>query len=1158
MVMRRPKMTETPLSQAALLEAAGQKQRRAADPAVSAWVRANAGTGKTHVLVQRILRLLLSGANPRSILCLTFTKNAAAEMEARVLATLGEWVTSSEAALRARLAQLLAQAPAEAEMALARSLFAAVIDAPGGLAIMTIHSFCERVLRRYSLEANVPPNFSVLTEEEAQETLQEASSAAFASAAEGVLGEALDCVAAHAGEGEFARVLQAMLAMRNAIAHLFRVTPAEHPLPLIEVRLRRLFALAPHDRRDGLIACAASLLDTSTLKEAAAALAGGSKTDGEGAARFEAVLRADGAEAACAALKAAFTTKGGEPRKSLMTAGVKKRALALHERLSAAQEAFLALDAKLAGLKLVEASLALLRLGQAIFERYEAAKRARAALDFDDLIAKALSLLSRQGATEWVLYELDARIDHILVDEAQDTSPEQWAIVERLTSDFFAGEGARDCIPTLFAVGDEKQSIYGFQGAAPELLRAYGELYEAKVQEAGLVWCAADLDLSFRTLGPILAAVDDVSAALPGLGQGMVRHLAYRRESGGLVELWQPERGERQDKGTVWEPEAEAAPASKPAELLAARIATQIKHWLESGEGLSAGGRAIEPGDILILLRKREPMASLLQAALKGEGIPVAGADRMALIDELAVMDLLALGDALLQPEDDLSLAAVLKGPLFGFDEDRLFRLAYGREGSLWQALERDPANRGTAEKLRAWRELAGRLSPFDFFAHILEAEDGRAAFAARLGPECFDAIDELLNLAEAFSARPRAALSEFLAFVRKSASEVKRETDQAAREVRIMTVHGAKGLEANIVILADTCSNRGAAQAPVFLLDDTSGAPEIPVWAVKGTGGLQPVAAAKEAIKASEQREQGRLLYVAMTRAKDRLYIAGFHNGSLPDGSWYATIQNALGPKLSEAQDFQGRTIWRTGPTDASAVPARRMAGADGAGLPAWIAAPAVCEPQLQSISPSKLIQRLGGGNVAFEEPRETDRKLAQARGTVIHRLLETLPALSNEHWPLAARLIASAFASDLPAQRREDACKDALALLSGEDLRPFGANTLPEAGLGVAVRDATGKSIVNILGQADRIVFHDAQVTVIDYKSGALPAGAAIRPAHLAQLACYRLALKQIYPAANICAALFDIRSGTSIEAASEDLETALAEILNADGPISHTESG
>ncbi|MGO9472944.1 MAG: double-strand break repair helicase AddA [Rhodomicrobium sp.] len=1136
-------MTETLPDQAQLLAAAEEKQGRAADPGLSAWLRANAGTGKTHVLVQRILRLLLSGANPRSILCLTFTKNAAAEMEARVLDKLGEWATCSHEDLKAKLSKLLARDPAEADIALARCLFATVIDAPGGLAIMTIHGFCERVLRRYSFEANVPPGFAVLTEEEARDALQEASAGAFASPS---LREALECVAAHAGEGEFARVLQAMLAKRLEIAQLLSVTAEEHPLPAIEARLRRLFNLALKDTREGLIARSAALADASMLNEAVAALSGGTKTDCDGAVRFEAARRAVGNEAICTALKAAFTTKSGEPRKSLMTAAVKKRAEALHERLSEAQDAFLALDEKICSLKLVEASIALLRLTEAIFERYEAAKRARTALDFDDLIGKTSSLLTRQEAAEWVLYELDARIDHILVDEAQDTNPGQWTIVERLTSDFFTGAGARDCVPTLFVVGDEKQSIYGFQGAKPELLQAFGVLYEQTIREAGFSWCEADLDLSFRTLGPILTAVDRVSAALPGLQQGQIRHLAYRRDAGGLVELWQPERGEKEDKGSVWEPDAPAAPVAKPAQALAARIAAQIKRWLVSGDSLASRGRAIEPGDILILLRKREPLAKLIQTALKVEGVPVAGTDRIALIDELAVMDLLALADSLLQPEDDLTLATVLKSPLLGASEDDLFKLAYGRECSIWQSLQRDPDFRPAVERLSRWRELARKVSPFDFFAYILEAEKGREAFGARLGAECFDAIDEFLALAGTFSARPLASLGEFVVFARKSASEVKRETEQAAREVRIMTVHGAKGLEANIVILADTCGNKGAASAPLFFLDDRSGAPRIPVWAVKGTGGLRPIAGEKDEIKAGEQRELGRLLYVAMTRARDRLYIAGFHNGSLPAGSWYETIQTALAPVLQEGQDFQGRTVWRTGPAQEFRAPPHRAANQDGAGLPVWLTAPARQERPLTSLSPSRLMQNWGAGPASSRHLPESDRKTAQTRGTLIHRLLEILPALAPEHRPHAARLIASAFSGELGAQQRQDAVARALALLPAGALAQFETNPLSEAGLGVTILDAKGERIASILGQPDRIHLSEGRAAVIDYKSGALPAGAEVTRAHLAQLACYRLALQRIYPHADVRASLLNTSSGKTVEAAGEDIDAVLEEVL------------
>ena len=486
-----------------------------------------------------------------------------------------------------------------------------------------------------------------------------------------------------------------MLGQRSEIAHLMQVS-GEDPAQYSEDKLRWLFNLAKDDTRESVLAGSALLLPEATLRELAAVLFEGKKTDQDAAAQFQAVAEAHDAEEKHSALKAAFMTQAGEPRKRLMTEAIRKQAPALNDRLVKAQAAFVALDEQLCGLKVIEATTALLRLTAAIFSRYEAEKRARAAVDFDDLIDGTLSLLSREDASDWVLYQLDGQIDHVLVDEAQDTSPAQWAIIERLTSDFFSGEGARSSPPTLFAVGDEKQSIYGFQGAAPELLAENGAHYADKAQEAGFRWRTVDLNLSFRTLAPVLTAVDRVTAALPGLAHGpSVPHVAYRRKGAGLVELWEPERGEKEDKGTVWEPDAAAPPAAKPAEALAARIAAQIEHWLDSGTALNSADRPIEPGDILILLRKREPMAGLLQAALKRKGIPVSGADRVALLDELAVMDLMSLASVLLQPDDDLALAEVLKSPLFGLSDDDLFELSFGRNTSLWQALEGSAVSNG-------------------------------------------------------------------------------------------------------------------------------------------------------------------------------------------------------------------------------------------------------------------------------------------------------------------------------------------------------------------------------------------------------------------------------------------------------------------------------
>ncbi len=1138
-------MSELLPRQALLLQNAERKQNEAADPSVSAWVRANAGSGKTHVLVKRLLRLLLSGAEPRSILCLTFTKNAAAEMEARVLAALGVWAVSADEVLQDRLHKLLGRAPLSPETQLARCLFATVIDAPGGFGITTIHSFCERLLRRFSIEANVPPGFTVLTEEEARDTLQQSMTAALENGSAGPFREAFDCIASHASDIEFSRVLEEMLCRRTALTKLFQTTPAEAPLELIRVRLHRLFGLSPADTKDGLAQQAVSVLNAAILKEIVAALKEGSAADLEGAARFRAVFDATGTEARLQALKAAFATQAGDPRKSLMTAAVKNRHEGLHNRLVAAQELFLELERKFQSAKVVEASTALLSLTEAIFEKYEAAKLARGALDFDDLISKALSLLSRHNAAAWVLYELDSRIGHILVDEAQDTSPEQWQIIAKLTEDFFAGESARDYLPTIFAVGDEKQSIYGFQGAAPEFLEYYGAFYEAKVRQARFPWRAVNLDLSFRSLTTILTAVDDVSCAVLGLDSAeRIRHLAYRQGGAGLVELWEPEAAENEDKSNFLDAGASATPSASPAQLLAKRIATKVKHWLDGKEGLT-DGHPIQPGDILILLRKREPMTKLIQTALRREGVPVAGSDRMALADELCVMDLLALADCLLQTEDDLSLAAVLKSPLIGLSEDDLFALAYGRETSLWQSLATNPKWASAWKRLSEWRDLALTLSPFEFYAQIIEAERDRDAFARRLGPGCFEALDEFLALAETFSGRVPASLAGFVSFVRKSATEIRRDTDQAASEVRIMTVHGTKGLEANIVILADTCSNKSASGAPIYFLNDGSGGSPLPIWAVKGTSSLPPIAEAKVVLKASEQRELGRLLYVAMTRARDQLYVTGFHRGRLPDGCWYDTIKTALASRLVEAKDAEDRTVWRLGAPCAGTTPGLTEEKTDEP-LPPWIAEPAKKEAPVTILSPSKLTEWTSLKVDTAPSARNMDRKAAQAYGSLLHRLFEVLPAIPERDRLHAARLVGSAFAGSLPANAVEDAIAHVLALLSNELALEGWQHGLREAGLGVFLQQGPGGHAAIVLGQADRIGQGEGEATILDYKSGILSGEDGVAPAYLAQLACYRLALQRIYPQLNINAALFSTASGKTIKPSEESLQTALVQAL------------
>ena len=589
------------------------------------------------------------------------------------------------------------------------------------------------------------------------------------------------------------------------------------------------------------------------------ALGGGTATDQKMAQHVAAALAARSSAGRAAALEKYFCTDG-KPRKSLMTKGLANQHADIDAAVGMAQTVFMGFVEERRGLRAIDATIALHRLAGAVLQRYTLAKARRAALDYEDLIAKSVYLLGGQELAAWVMFKLDRGIDHILVDEAQDTSPEQWQIVKSLAAEFFADAGARSEVRTLFVVGDEKQSIYSFQGADLAQFDAMGRAFADMARAAGLNWQRIPLDLSFRTVSPVLAAVDAVFAdrsRTPGLtaAADIVRHGVHRMGHGGLVEVWPTEVADDASTVDAWTPLEEEA-ARAPAERLAERIAATIRGWLDSGEMLASEGRPVTAGDILILVRKRRPFAGPMVAALKALKIEVAGADRLRLSDQIAVEDLLSLGDFLTLPEDDLSLAEVLKSPLIGLDDDDLMALAVGRKGMLWKSLidhaGDNPRFRAAADTLKRWRSRADFVPPFEFFASILDREGGRAKLLARLGPEAADPIDEFLNLALSYDDAAPPSLTGFLAYLREADREVKRDMEHGRNEVRVMTVHGAKGLEAPIVFLPDTCSTAtGGPVATLFELDCLAlpdGADGKPfVWSVKGTSGHAAINAAKQ-----------------------------------------------------------------------------------------------------------------------------------------------------------------------------------------------------------------------------------------------------------------------------------------------------------------------
>ncbi len=1158
-----------------------QAQASASDPASSAWVSANAGTGKTHVLTMRVLRLLLAGTPPERILALTYTKAAAAEMSKRVFAELAKWVTASDKELAAALEKLSAAVPSADDMRLARRLFAIAIETPGGLKVQTIHAFCERLLQRFSLEAGVPPGFAILDDQEKAELLREAvdkvlTEATAPGAKDTPLAQALKTAVAFAAEQSFEQLLSEALRQRDWLD--LAGDNDETDFARAEGVCRSAFGVAADTSLAEIEAAIQAVMPREEMQRAKDVLEGGSKNDQAAAERIAKALRAQGPHSRIPALCDVFLTQKLEPRKALMTKALCDEFPEVLLRLEQAQQRIFDLMEQRARLQVYEASVALLRIAGRVMGHYRNAKARRAALDFEDLVARAASLLGTSEAVEWVLFKLDGGLDHILVDEAQDTSPLQWQVVKALAQEFFAGHGAHEGARTIFAVGDEKQSIYGFQGAAPGMFREMKADFKQQALSVGATWQTVSLGLSFRTVAPLLSAVDKIFAdagRTPGVGTNIEPHVASRTGHGGRVEIWPLEMpDDDKDNSLPWQPHA--APSSKrPAQRLAARIADTIAGWLATEEKLVSENRPIRAGDILILVRKRAPFAPMMVSALKARRIPVAGADRLLLTEQIAVMDLMALGQVMVLPEDDLALAGVLKSPLFGLDDDDLLALAPDRLGSLWQALHDKSGTTAryaaVVHTLRRWQELSARLAPYEFFAALLDAEGGRTKMLARLGPDAADPIDEFLNLALAHGEHAPPTLQGFLTSLSQGRHEIKRDMEQGRDEVRVMTVHGSKGLEAPIVFLPDTChSSSGRSPGTLLkLADPASGDGPVPfLWPVKGASAVPAVDTARRAEGEREQEERNRLLYVALTRPRDRLYVAGFQQSKNEPAkdSWYRLIEQAVADIAVPQEQSDGRTLLviESRQTAKPKAKARHEASQrTSEPLPPWLGRPAPAEPVLTvPLSPSRLAPlEMEAGDAskplrqssASKRPREPailpPAILADEarflRGTLTHALLEHLPTLPPATQEPAALAFLAAQAPKLSRATRAGIVKETITILRDPTFAPlFGPNSRAEVALSAEIPRPDGQPgpALRLAGKIDRLVQQGNSVLIVDYKTNRPPPDdpSRVADAYLLQLAAYRLAVQGIFPDCSIRCAILWTDGPRIMEMRSELLDT------------------
>ncbi len=1137
----------------AIPEPLRERQARASNPKASAWVSANAGSGKTHVLAQRVLRLLLAGAPPAKILCLTFTKAAAANMADRIFNQLAEWTSLSDGALAKTIMDCGAPAPHPQELAFARQLFARTIETPGGLKIQTLHAFSERLLRLFPFEANVAAHFKVIDERDAKLLLQEARDKALAELRDSSdSAAALDLVARESGAFKFDELLQEALGRSETFADY---RDAETYMAALRLAL---------GLRPGVTAASieAEMIggDVERMRREAWAqgLETGKSTDRGFAAKLRAANDDSAREARIQALLDGFFTADGEgePRGGqqgcLTTKALCEKLPALADALRREQDRLIVWRERRRAALTLERSGALFAVAKSILTTFARMKAERSALDFDDQIARALALVTRSSAA-WVLHKLDYGLDHLLLDEAQDTSAAQWSILAALSAESFVGFGARSENRTVFAVGDEKQSIFSFQGAAPEKFAAMKRAFEKRCRDAERPFDEVPLTFSFRSSPTILEAVDQtfqLELAWRGVaaaGEPPPKHEAIRRDWKGLVELWPPIAPNPAPEPEDWRMPLDEPSQDDPAVTLARRIAEVIQGWLSAYsreriiDASTGDVRRIRASDVLILVRKRNAFFEAMIRALKAAGAPVAGADRLKLNDHIAVMDLIAAGRAALLPDDDLTLACVLKSPLIGLEEDALFKLAAGRRGPLANALaaSNDGPAIAAARRLAIWRARAQALSPFAFYARLLGEDGGRLALIGRLGLEAADPIDEFLTLALAHEQRQAPSLHNFLAEVESADAEIKRDMEVETEGVRVLTVHAGKGLEAPIVFLPDACGAPDARLDPKLmrLSPPKPGDPPLLAWAKRSNQDADAVAAARSEAREAEAGEHRRLLYVAMTRAAQRLIVAGYQTtkSRSPD-CWYDLVHSGLADLLRRAPaPFRGEgTILRYGEglrvEDGGETPQARPREP----LPGWLMDKAAPESAAPQLSPS----RIGVGG-------DGDRERI-IEGRLAHALLEMLPNLAPQLREGAAKRYLDLRGGALSDAARATLAAKVLTTIGAPELADlFGPDSRGEVSL-TGLLPRPGRPDLPFSGRLDRLVLTDGGVSIVDFKLGGRPDRAAA--AHVAQLALYRAALEPHYPKLPIRAALVYLDGPTLAPIGEAELEAALDAVLAA----------
>ena len=1093
-------------------ELATKQQMSAANPNTSVWVEASAGTGKTKVLSDRVLRLLLDKVSPQKILCLTYTKAAAVQMSERIAKRLSLWAVEDEKVLYKELSKLLGFSPSKELLNFARTLFATLLDTPGGMKIQTIHSFCQDILKRFPLEAGISPYFEVLDDRNAKEILQEIKNDLLKqinTSQDKNLSDAISFLTQNVSEYKFPEIMNFITANRGKIANLLKSHKGD--ISAIAVDLAHKLGVEPNTSSNSIKQDFFDKIDKSAVKDAVDLFLKGGIEDQRNSKAFALVLNNGFLADDYDVYKKIFLTDKGAIRSRLASKDVIKISPNILDFMTNEANRVLVCEKLLASFNVFYSTISALHVAKHIIDSYDMYKEVYAVLDYEDLISITKNLLNNSAVADWVLFKLDGGIDHILIDEAQDTSPDQWAIIRSLTQEFSAGIGQHDeqLNRTVFVVGDRKQSIYSFQGADPKEFDKMYHYFSERIQNFSKV----HLDVSFRSTSAIMDCVNtlfETECAKQGVlpQNEHINHKPFRLGDGGKVEIWplikKDDKKEKADYNWIL-PVVREQKVSL-SNVLAKQIAQNIKKMVESKDILVSKNRPVQYGDFMFLVQQRNSFVEEFVRACKDIGVKVAGVDKLKLLEQIAVQDLISLGKFLLLPSDDLSLAEVLKSPIFGLNDDDLFKLCYKRKDTLFNQILKNSDYYSLAESLKSLLNLSGYFRPFELFNHILATLGARKNFISRMGIEVDDVLDEFLNLTLVFEQNHTPTLEAFVSWIVQDEVIIKKEMEQGENDtVKIMTVHGSKGLQSPIVILADSAKAKNVTKKGEFLWDD--GLMYFPMSSACYDDVCKKI---KDKDIAASFEEYHRLLYVALTRAEDRLYIVGFTKGEdADDSSWYRLLKDNITSNIALPENDE-RIVYTIPQENTFPIENKPLISKEEVTDYSFLLTPAPIEnPLAKPYAPS----RDDNDEQDISASPLADDGHFYKRGTVIHKLLQYISSVGVQNREQVAYQFLE---QHLPEFSDIERCKIVCEVLKLCATYPeiFSEQSMPE----VPIIGEVGGKIIS--AKVDRLVINQDKVIIVDYKTNR-PAAKnldEVPDLYIKQLQSYKMLLEKIYPTKDI----------------------------------------